>query len=249
MADQASQSSASPSTPSSDQISMREAAFLAASRRLAAQPHTIPRIVGRTWRNPLSIQPPQFKRGHNIKSTPVPTPAISTESEKKRHDDKEVFGNILSHLEQRGGLPEAGVINQPLSTEEVTVVVNEEVVVLDAVMNEEEAGKGTLALETPEVTANAETYDGPSRVMVVVEVAMDEVTMETQPKVVEEKKKKKKSKGRKAGEAESYHHRKEKKNKEKKDDDEDEEAKKERKRKEKEERRERQHEKKCLRKE
>ncbi|XP_038888857.1 glutamic acid-rich protein-like [Benincasa hispida] len=219
---------------------MREATFLAANRRLAAQPHIVSRIAGRTWRNPLAVRPPQFKRGQSTESTPV-----STESEKKRRDDTEVFGNMLSNLEQGEGLPEAGVVNQPLSTEEVVMVVNEEVMVPKAVMNEDEIERGILALETSEVTANAETYDGTSNVavekvaveeIVVAKVAMKEVAMETQPEVVEEKKKKKKSKGRKAGEADSSHHRKEKKNKEKKDDDEDEEAKKEMKKKEKEER-------------
>ncbi|XP_038876674.1 chromatin assembly factor 1 subunit A-like, partial [Benincasa hispida] len=185
MANQALQHSASPSTPSSDQIAMREAAFLAASRSLLSS-----------------------RGGTTLKNTPVPTPVVSNESEKKRRDDKEVFGNILSHLEQGGGLPEVGVINQPLSTKEVTVVVTEEeavaeeMVVAEAVVNEEETGRDTLTLETPEVTANAKTYDKPSRVVVeeivVAEVAMEEV--ETQLEVVEEKKKKKKSKRRKAGE-------------------------------------------------
>ncbi|XP_038887077.1 chromatin assembly factor 1 subunit A-like [Benincasa hispida] len=222
MADQASQPSASPSTPSNDQIAMREAAFLTASLKLAAQPYTILRIA-----------------------------AISTESEKKRCDDTEVFGNILSNLEQGGGLPEVGVVNQPLSMEEVTVAVTEEVVVVEEVVNEEETRRGTLALETPEVTANAETYDRPSRVSVeeiaVAEVAMEEVTVETQLEVVGEKKKKKR-KGKKAVEGKSSHHCKEKKNKEKHDD-EDEEAKKERKRKEKEEIREHRLEERRLRKE
>ncbi|XP_038882429.1 nucleolar protein 58-like [Benincasa hispida] len=205
MADQASQHSASPSTPSSDQIAMREAAFLVASRRLVAQPHTVPRIAGRTRRNPLAVRPPQFKRGQNTESTSVPTSAVSTER----------------------------VVNQQLSMVVLEAKVNEEEIergTLALKTPEVTAKAGTYdgtSKDTMEEVVVEETT--------VAEVAMDEVTVEMQPEIAKEKKKKKKSKGRKAGEAEFSHPRKEKKNAEKKDDDEDEEEKKEREKKEKEE--------------
>ncbi|XP_038887232.1 nucleolar protein 58-like [Benincasa hispida] len=107
MADQTQNQSTSPSTP--DQVAMQEAAFLAASRRLAAQAHTIPKLARRSRRNPLTVRPSVFKRGGSTESMPRPTPAVSIESERKRHDDTEVFGSILSTLEQEGGLPEAGL--------------------------------------------------------------------------------------------------------------------------------------------
>ncbi|XP_038874982.1 vicilin-like seed storage protein At2g18540 [Benincasa hispida] len=245
MADQASQPSAS--TPSTDQISMRVAAFLAASCRLAAQPHTVSRITSRPRRNPLAIRPAQFKRGQSIESTPLPTPVISTESEKKRQDDNEVFGKILSNLEVEGDLLDAGVVNQPLSTEEVTMVVTEEVVVVEevAVTNEvveEETRRSTLALETFEETTQVEFYDVP------IKVVLEEVATEKKQEVEDEKKKKKKKKEKKVGEGEPSHHRKEKKNKEKKEDEKDEEAKL-RKKKEKKEMKERRREERRLKKE
>ncbi|XP_038875139.1 uncharacterized protein LOC120067674 [Benincasa hispida] len=164
MADQTSQPSTSPSTPSIDQLSMREVAFLIASRRLAAQPHT-------------------FKRGQSTESTPLPTPVVSTESEKKRRDDNEVFENILSNLEEGGGLPEAGVVNQPLLMEEVTVVMTEEVAVVEEVV-EEETRRSTLAIRDPEETTQVESYEEPIR------IALEKVATEKQLEVEEEKKKK-----------------------------------------------------------
>ncbi|XP_038876980.1 DNA ligase 1-like [Benincasa hispida] len=206
MADQTPNQSASPSTP--DQVAMREAAFLATRRENPEKPS--------------AVRPSVFKRGGSTESIPMLTPTVSTESERKRRDDTEVFGNILSTLEQGGGLPEAGVVNQPLTTEEKAVVVAEEAV-KDGRREEEEiaieeAKEAEVALETPDI-------------------AMEEVAGDTQPEGAKKKeKKKKKSKGKKAGEAESSHYRKARKNKEKKYDDEDKEAKKERKKKEKEER-------------
>ncbi|XP_038882271.1 uncharacterized protein At1g10890-like [Benincasa hispida] len=201
MIDQASQPSASPSTLSTDQTSMQEAVFLVASRHLATQPHTVLRIAGRPWRNPLAVRPPPFKRGQSTESTPLPTPAISTESEKKIRDCNEIFGNILSNLEEGGGLPEVGVVNQPLSTEKVTVAVIEEVRVVEEVavteeVVEEETKRSTLALETPEETTQVESYDGPIR------VALEEVAAEKQQEVEEEKKKKKEKKEKNVGEEE-----------------------------------------------
>ncbi|XP_038882301.1 protein PXR1-like [Benincasa hispida] len=164
MADQTSQPSASPSTPLADQLSMREAAFLAEGE----------------------------------------------------------------------GLPEAGVLEQPLPTEKVTVAVIEEVEVV-----EEETRRSTLAIRDPEETMKVQSYDGPIR------VALEEVAVEKQQKVEEEKKKRKE---KKVEEGEPTHHRKEKKNKEKKEDEEYEEAKL-RKKKEKKERKERRREERCLKKE
>ncbi|XP_038887725.1 protein PXR1-like [Benincasa hispida] len=152
---------------------MREAAFLAASRRLAAQPQTVPRVVGRL-------------------------------SEKKRQDDKEVFGSILSNLKKGGGLPEAGVVNQPLPTEEVM---------------EEETRRSTQVIVDPKETANVKSYEGPSR------VALKEMVVEKQPKVAKEKKKKKKRKEKKAGGDEPSHQCKAEKKIKEKEDEEDEEAK------------------------
>ncbi|XP_038876434.1 vicilin-like seed storage protein At2g18540 [Benincasa hispida] len=107
---------------------------------------------------------------------------------------------------------------------------------------EEETRRSTLAIKDPEETVNAKTYDRQSR------VELEEVAVEKQPEVVEEKKKKRKSKGKKVGEGEPSHHRKaETKIKEKKNE-EDEEAKL-RTRKEKRERKERRHEERRLKKE
>ncbi|XP_038885790.1 uncharacterized protein LOC120076082 [Benincasa hispida] len=148
--------------------------------------------------------------GQSSKSIPLPTLAVSTESEKKRQDDKEVFGSILSNLEKGGGLPESGVVNQPLLTEEVTVEETEEVV-------EEKTRRSTLAIMDPEETTQVKSYEGPIR------VTLEEVAAEMQPEVVEENKKKKKSKGKKVGEDEpSRHHKAEKKIKEKKDEEDEE---------------------------
>ncbi|XP_038882363.1 protein PXR1-like [Benincasa hispida] len=170
MADQTSQSSTSPLTPSTAQLTMRKAAFLAANRHLATQPQTVSRVAGRL-------------------------------NEKKRQDDKEVFGSILSNLEKGGGLPEAEVVNQPLPTEEVTAEVKEE-----------ETRRSALVIVDPKETANAESNEEPFR------VALEEMVVEKQPEVAEEKKKKKKSKEKKVGEGEPSHHRKvEKKTKEKED--------------------------------
>ncbi|XP_038902468.1 translation initiation factor IF-2-like [Benincasa hispida] len=151
--------------------------------------------------------------GKSSESTPLPTPAVSTESEKKRQDDKEVFGSILSNLEKEGGLPEAGVMYQPLLTEEVMVEETEKVV-------EEETRRSTLVIMDPKETTQVESYEGPIR------VALEEVAAEKQLEEAEEKKKKKKkSKGKKIGKGEPSHHRKAEKKIKEKEDEEDEEAK------------------------
>ncbi|XP_038892616.1 translation initiation factor IF-2-like [Benincasa hispida] len=241
MADQTSNQSASPST--TDQVAMQEAAFLAASRRLVAQAHTVPRLAGRDQRNPLAGRPPVFKRGGSTESMPMPTLAISTES----------------------------VVNQPLPTEEEAAVVADEplkdgvVVVEEVVVEEEEKENDVLVPETQEVTIIAEIYDEPPRreeekikveeakeaevALVMPEIAMEEVAGHAWPEEVEKEDKKKKNKGKKAEEAEYSHHHKARKIKEKKDNDKDEEAKKERKKKEKEERKLRRREKRRLREE
>ncbi|XP_038891684.1 chromatin assembly factor 1 subunit A-like [Benincasa hispida] len=68
-------------------------------------------------------------QGPSTKSTPATKPEVvlpipSTESELKRKDDNEVFESILSHLEKNGGLPEAGVVNQPLPSDEELALVS-----------------------------------------------------------------------------------------------------------------------------
>ncbi|XP_038886119.1 glutamic acid-rich protein-like [Benincasa hispida] len=203
--------------------------------------------------------------GGSIESIPVPISVVSTESERKRRDDTELFGNILCTLELGGGLPEAGAVNQPLPTEEEMVVLADGVVVAEVVAIEEETGKGILAPEISDEITNAEAYDGQPRreeeeiameeakeskvASEAPNVALEEVAREAQPEVVKDKKKNNNNKGKEAEEAESSHHHKERKNKEKMDDDEEEETGKERKKKEKEEKRMRRREERHLRKE
>ncbi|XP_038889546.1 vicilin-like seed storage protein At2g18540 [Benincasa hispida] len=171
MADQSPQPSSLPSSPLKSQLSMREAAFLTANRRLSTQPHTIPQVAGRPWQNPLAARPLQFKREQSSESTLLPT--FSSESEKKRQDDKEVFGRILNNLEKGGGLPEARVVDKPLPLEEEM---------------EEASRRSALALLDLKETGNAESSEGPIR------VALEEEVAEKQSEVAEEKKKKIKEK-------------------------------------------------------
>ncbi|XP_038877202.1 vicilin-like seed storage protein At2g18540 [Benincasa hispida] len=144
------------------------------------------------------------------------------------------LGAFLSNLKKGGGLPKAGVVIQPLPTEEVTVEMTEDI--------EKETRKSTLAFEDPKETVNVDFYGRPSR------VALEEMVVETQPEVAEEKKKKKKSKGKKVGEDEPSHHCKAEKKIKEKENEEVEEAK-PRKRKERGERKERRREERRLKKE
>ncbi|XP_038875041.1 protein PXR1-like [Benincasa hispida] len=73
-------------------------------------------------------------------------------------------------MEKEGGLPEAGVINQPLLSEEKI---------------EEASRRSTLAVSDPKETVQTESHEGPIR------VALEEAMAEKQPEMVEEKKKKK----------------------------------------------------------
>ncbi|XP_038875082.1 DNA ligase 1-like [Benincasa hispida] len=75
-------------------------------------------------------------------------------------------------MEKEEGLPEAGVVNQPLSSEEAM---------------EEELGRRTLAILDPKETANAKSYEGPIR------VTLKEVAAEKRLERAKEKKKKKKN--------------------------------------------------------
>ncbi|XP_038888078.1 ensconsin-like [Benincasa hispida] len=124
MARQSSHSSSIPSSPSKAPVSTWEAAFLASSRRLAAKPKSVPRIAEKPRRKPLSSTSPSTHReGPRTESAPTTSiemvlPLPPTESEQQRKDNKEVFGSILSYLEKSGGLPEIGVVNQPLPLEE-----------------------------------------------------------------------------------------------------------------------------------
>ncbi|XP_038896287.1 chromatin assembly factor 1 subunit A-like [Benincasa hispida] len=180
MADQASNLTVSPSIP--NQATMREVAFLAANRRLAAQTCSTPRPTRRSRRNPLVVRPPAFKREGSTESLPTSTPFVSTESERKRRDDIEVFGNILSTLEQGGGLPEAGVVKQPLSIEEEIVVVAEEAIKDGVVVvEEEEKEKEKITIVEQEETKIAvEEAREVEVVLITPDVAMDEVAREVQ---------------------------------------------------------------------
>ncbi|XP_038896327.1 uncharacterized protein LOC120084591 [Benincasa hispida] len=105
---------------------------------------------------------------------------------KRREDDKEVFGSILSNLEKGQGLPEAGVVNQPVPLKEAM---------------EEESRRSALDILDPKETANAESYEGPIR------VALEEAAAERQLEGAEEKKKKKKKSKEKRDEEDEQAHR------------------------------------------
>ncbi|XP_038892614.1 protein PXR1-like [Benincasa hispida] len=177
----ANQTSHTPSTPSQAQITTRETTFLTVSRRLAAQPKPIPRIVGKPRQKPLAARPLQIKVGQSMESAPLPK--LSSESKKKRRDDREVFRSILSNMEKEGGLPEVGVVNQPLPSEEEM---------------EEASRRSALAVSDPKETAQVESYVGPIR------VALEEEVAEKQPKMVEKKKNKKIKEKRTEGDKEAY---------------------------------------------
>ncbi|XP_038874254.1 nucleolar protein 58-like [Benincasa hispida] len=168
MADQSSHSSSLPSSPSPAQITAKEVAFLGASRHLAVQLKLITRITKKPRQKPLVARPLQIRKGQSTESAPLLT--LSSESEKKRRDDREVFGRILSNMEKEGGLPEAGVVNQPLPLEEEM---------------EEASRRSALAVSDPKETIQTESYEEPIR------VALKEVEVKKLPKMVEEKKNKK----------------------------------------------------------
>ncbi|XP_038887214.1 capping protein inhibiting regulator of actin dynamics-like [Benincasa hispida] len=88
-------------------------------------------------------------------------------------------------MEKEGGLLEAGVVNQPLPSEEEM---------------EEASRRSALAILDPKETAHVESYEGPSR------VALEEVVVEKQPEVAEEKKKKKKKIKEKRAEGDEQTH-------------------------------------------
>ncbi|XP_038889321.1 nucleolar protein 58-like [Benincasa hispida] len=189
MADQSSHSSSLPSSLSSAQITAGEVTLLAASRRLAAQPKPIPRIVGKPWRKPLAARPIQIREGQSTESAALPT--LSSESKKKRRDNREVFGSILSNMEKEGGLPEARVVNQPLPLKKEM---------------EEASRRSALAVSDPKETVHTESCEGSTR------VALEEVVAEKQIEMTEEKKKKKNEEKRAEGDEEAQP-RKEKKDK------------------------------------
>ncbi|XP_038876382.1 mediator of RNA polymerase II transcription subunit 2-like [Benincasa hispida] len=87
-------------------------------------------------------------------------------------------------MEKEGGLPEAVVVNQPLPSEEEM---------------EEASRRSALAISNPEKTAHAESYEGPNR------ACLEEVVVEKQPEMAEEKKKKKKIKEKRAEGDEDAH--------------------------------------------
>ncbi|XP_038885426.1 glutamic acid-rich protein-like [Benincasa hispida] len=93
-------------------------------------------------------------------------------------------------MEKEGGLPEAGVINQPLPSEEKI---------------EEASRKSALAVSDSKETVQTESYEGPIR------VALEEAVAEKQPEMDEEEKKKKKIKEKRAEGDEEAWPRKEKK--------------------------------------
>ncbi|XP_038880441.1 nucleolar protein 58-like [Benincasa hispida] len=192
MADQNSQPFASPSTPSTTQISMREAAFLASSRRLAAQPQTVLRVAKRPQRNPLAARPFQFKRGKVLKA---PHSQHQQSSLKVRRKDRMTKSWGCKPTTAYGGG--------------------------DGGSDRRNGGRGTrrstLALEDPKETVNVDSYEGPSRV-VLEEVAAEKQSEVVEEK---KKKKKSKGKKIGEGEP-SHHRKAEKKNKEKENEEDEE---------------------------
>ncbi|XP_038877699.1 UPF0329 protein ECU05_1680/ECU11_0050-like [Benincasa hispida] len=85
-------------------------------------------------------------------------------------------------MENDGGLPEAGVVNQPLPSEEVM---------------EEALRRSALAVSDSKETVHTESYKGPIR------VALEKVEAKKQPKTTEEKKKKKNKEKRAEGDEEA----------------------------------------------
>ncbi|XP_038887026.1 histone-lysine N-methyltransferase, H3 lysine-79 specific-like [Benincasa hispida] len=85
-------------------------------------------------------------------------------------------------MEKEGGLPEAGVVNQPLPSEEEM---------------EEALRRSALAVSDPKETVQVESYEGP------IKVSLEEAVVEKQPEMAEEKKKKIKEK-RAEGEEEAH---------------------------------------------
>ncbi|XP_038880523.1 glutamic acid-rich protein-like [Benincasa hispida] len=115
-----------------------------------------------------------------MESAPLPT--LSSESEKKRRDDREVFRSILSNMKKEGGLPEVGIVNQPLPSEEEM---------------EEASRKSALVVSNPKEAVQTDSYEGPIR------VALEEVKAKKLPEMAEEKKKKKNKEKRTKGDEEA----------------------------------------------
>ncbi|XP_038885850.1 nucleolar protein 58-like [Benincasa hispida] len=190
MAEQSSHSSSLPSSSSLAQVTAREATVLGASHRFAAQPKPVQRITGKLRQKPVVAKPLPIREGPSMESAQLP--ALSSESEKKRRDDKEVFRTILSNMEKEGELLEAGVVNQPLPSEEKMA---------------EASRRSALAVADPKETVQTESYEGP------IKVALEEVEAKKQPKMVEEKKKRKRKEKRAGGDEEARPKKEKKENK------------------------------------
>ncbi|XP_038877050.1 protein PXR1-like [Benincasa hispida] len=93
-------------------------------------------------------------------------------------------------MEKEGGLPEAGVVNQPLPSEEEM---------------EEALRRSALTISDPKETVQTKSYEGPIR------VALEEVEAKKLPKTAEEKKKNKNNKEKRAERDEEAQPRKKKK--------------------------------------
>ncbi|XP_038902415.1 probable H/ACA ribonucleoprotein complex subunit 4 [Benincasa hispida] len=158
MADPSSYSSSLPSSPSQAPISAREMTFLAASRCFATQPKPSSRIAEKSRRNTSVAKPLTIREGLSTESVPAIRPEValpipSTESKLKRRDDKEVFGSILRNMEREGGLPEAGVVNRPLPSEEKMV---------------EASRRRALAIADPKETVPTDSNEGPIKAILEV---------------------------------------------------------------------------------
>ncbi|XP_038876981.1 uncharacterized protein LOC120069322 [Benincasa hispida] len=196
MAGQSSHSSSLPSSPSTTLLTAREAAFLAASRHLATQPKPVQRIVRKPQQKPSIAKPLTIQEKPSTKSAlttrpKVALPVPSSKSENKRRDDKEVFGSILSNMERERGLPEAGVVNQPLPSEKKMA---------------EASQRRALAVADPRETVPTDSNEGPIRVI------LEEVGAKKKPETADGKKNKK-SKEKWVDEDEAAHSNKEKKEK------------------------------------
>ncbi|XP_038889265.1 nucleolar protein 58-like [Benincasa hispida] len=85
-------------------------------------------------------------------------------------------------MEKKGGLPEFGVIIQPLPSEEEM---------------EEASRRSALAISDPKETIHIKSYNGPTR------VSLEDVVAEKHPETTEEKKKKKNKEKRAEGDEEA----------------------------------------------
>ncbi|XP_038902362.1 SMY2 homolog 2-like [Benincasa hispida] len=158
MAGQSSYSSSLPSLPSQALVTAREVAFLAAGRRLAGQPKPSSKIAGKPRRKSSIAKPLTIREGLSTESASATRPEVafpvpSSESELKSRDNKEVFGSILSNMKREGWLPEAGIVNQPLPSEEEMAKASRRM---------------ALATTDPKETVPIDSNEGPIKIVLEV---------------------------------------------------------------------------------